>query len=413
MAFNPRHQAYDFDGKPGVSPLAQAVLDDVSKSKATGPISQAGVLSTCALTSATLLLLGAVSKFAKAGTLDRRKTPAFESQALPPGSFDASAARKLLTRILGVGLPFYAASKLGGTRVSLFILLALAVGIIEPDKTTAELLNKKRWKRILSDQRWTMAAVIIQCAADFVRSTSTSIMHSILPGYLALSASLLFLPLPLASNHPQRPAVTSSNPRQARLASRGASPRRGKSQPNESAFDFSPLVCNAGEVNLTLLAGGATAALTMLLYLWTIPIKSAFPVAHFLYGLLSAGTMASSLLVSQPKSIQLGKGLGLGLGPIISYLLWSFLHHESWTSIAYQVLFIGVSLVAFIFDTHLSFSTSSHESNHHHHQSTELHGHHGPQSRLTTILLQRSQRWPLLHSILVEKDSRRIFYFML
>ncbi len=48
------------------------------------------------------------------------------------------------------------------------------------------------------------------------------------------------------------------------------------------------------------------------------------------------------------------------------------------------------------------------------------HGHHShrrtppaePRSRFTTILLPLVLRWPLLHTILAEKDSRRIFYFM-
>ena len=33
-------------------------------------------------------------------------------------------------------------------------------------------------------------------------------------------------------------------------------------------------------------------------------------------------------------------------------------------------------------------------------------------SRFTRLLLPYTEGWPLLHSILVEKDSRRIFYFM-
>jgi zinc transporter 5/7 len=33
-------------------------------------------------------------------------------------------------------------------------------------------------------------------------------------------------------------------------------------------------------------------------------------------------------------------------------------------------------------------------------------------SRFTSLILPQSEKWPLLHSILIEKDSRRIFYFM-
>ncbi|KAJ2907295.1 putative zinc transporter msc2 [Zalerion maritima] len=37
---------------------------------------------------------------------------------------------------------------------------------------------------------------------------------------------------------------------------------------------------------------------------------------------------------------------------------------------------------------------------------------HGKRSRFTTFLLPYTARWPWLHSVMAEKDSRRIFYFM-
>ncbi|KAK4033822.1 cation efflux family-domain-containing protein [Parachaetomium inaequale] len=48
----------------------------------------------------------------------------------------------------------------------------------------------------------------------------------------------------------------------------------------------------------------------------------------------------------------------------------------------------------------------SHSHSHHHHD------HSGPRSRFTGLLLQYSPRWPLLHAVVSNKDSRRIFYFM-
>lgn len=41
------------------------------------------------------------------------------------------------------------------------------------------------------------------------------------------------------------------------------------------------------------------------------------------------------------------------------------------------------------------------------------HNHSSPErSRFTTFLLRYTMRWPWLHAIVIEKDSRRIFYFM-
>jgi zinc transporter 5/7 len=59
-------------------------------------------------------------------------------------------------------------------------------------------------------------------------------------------------------------------------------------------------------------------------------------------------------------------------------------------------------------DTH-----HEHDHDHHHHD----HDHHGhdhtaERSRFTGLLLPYTSRWPLLHAIMTEKDSRRIFYFM-
>lgn len=46
-------------------------------------------------------------------------------------------------------------------------------------------------------------------------------------------------------------------------------------------------------------------------------------------------------------------------------------------------------------------------------QSTELaHDHSAERSAFTNLLLPHTSKWPLLHSVMTEKDSRRIFYFM-
>lgn len=40
------------------------------------------------------------------------------------------------------------------------------------------------------------------------------------------------------------------------------------------------------------------------------------------------------------------------------------------------------------------------------------HDHSAERSRFTNLLLPYTARWPLLHTVMTEKDSRRIFYFM-
>lgn len=56
--------------------------------------------------------------------------------------------------------------------------------------------------------------------------------------------------------------------------------------------------------------------------------------------------------------------------------------------------------------THGSHSHEDHCGHVHHAKAVE------PRSRFTTLLLKHTLNFPLLQSILLEKDSRRIFYFM-
>lgn len=40
------------------------------------------------------------------------------------------------------------------------------------------------------------------------------------------------------------------------------------------------------------------------------------------------------------------------------------------------------------------------------------HDHSTERSKFTNMLLPYTAKWPLLHTVMTEKDSRRIFYFM-
>ncbi|KAK2063562.1 cation efflux family protein [Colletotrichum caudatum] len=56
----------------------------------------------------------------------------------------------------------------------------------------------------------------------------------------------------------------------------------------------------------------------------------------------------------------------------------------------------------------------AHCDKHHHHDHAHAHGHdHAKPSLFTRVLLKYTPAVPVLHTILVEKDSRRIFYFMI
>jgi zinc transporter 5/7 len=59
-----------------------------------------------------------------------------------------------------------------------------------------------------------------------------------------------------------------------------------------------------------------------------------------------------------------------------------------------------------VYEPPVASRSRSHSHSHHHHE------HSAPRSKFTGLLLQYTPRWPLLHAVVVDKDSRRIFYFM-
>jgi len=73
----------------------------------------------------------------------------------------------------------------------------------------------------------------------------------------------------------------------------------------------------------------------------------------------------------------------------------------------------GQAVTSHPHNDHANHDHSHHDHTHHDHAS---HGHSRSsaekRSRFTRTLLQYTERWTLLHSVLKEKDSRRIFYFM-
>ncbi|KAI8628334.1 cation efflux protein [Xylariaceae sp. FL1651] len=56
--------------------------------------------------------------------------------------------------------------------------------------------------------------------------------------------------------------------------------------------------------------------------------------------------------------------------------------------------------------------THPHDDEHHGHHHDPHHGHSHEFSRVTALLLPYTSKWPLIHAIMTDKDSRRIFYFM-
>ena len=398
-------------GQLAASQLLKAITEDIPTPKATLSSFEPGVLSTCAITSVVLMLMGLGGRYLNTtAPPDRRKesnSTAVEKTGL--NQVTLSTARTVLGRILSVALPLYAAAKLGANRVTLIMLVTLATGLITIDGKGANLTNSKNFKRLLLNQRWTLASILLQIGSDFMGLTYQSAMSSAWMGYIALGVSILALPPPFPSSKPKTCAATSVNS-PSRSADSAVLARPDTLKPTD--ITLSPLICTSEDTKLTLVAGGLLAILSIIILSISKTSAGALRSTPLAWLFLSACATVLSYTIAQPQSIRHSKGLGLVLGSLLCALLSFEFHHDSWISIAYQGVFISISFAATKQDTQSLFFDSSRSRNNDHGHHHPHAAHHDHPSRFSEALLCLFQQWPLLHSILAEKDSRRIFYFM-
>ena len=339
-------------------------------------------------------------------TLDRRKKSLAGIDDVEKINW-SDIARTISGRVLTVGLPFYATSQLGAARVGLVMLVGLASNITAIDNEATDLTKAQGWKRLLSHRRWTLASIMLQILCDLSGLTIDSTAFDIWLGYLALGLSVLVLPPPFPSSKPKFSVSTSSGPvSESNPSSLQLEPRSPK------MHLVSPMISSQQDVDITLWGG-----LALLMFSLTINLlynhSQALSMAQLFWNSISGVAAAAVLTAAEPKSLRSNKGLGLVLGSLTSSLALTLMGDGTSVSLAYQSILVGVAFAALKYDIYRASSLSSHSNHHHqhHHPKTQVHEY-GQMSRFSAYLIQRIPQWPLLHSILVEKDSRRIFYFM-
>lgn len=372
-----------------------------------------GLISVCAFTSITLLLVGFKGKISGAPKILRRRRPTLGNRgtaASQSGEGIIQRSRRTIARALSVALPFYATLKLSGDRVALVMLVSLAADIVRVEDEISELRTIKGWKRLLTHRRWTLASISLQIIHDFARSSGYSVWETFM-GYLLLIISILFIPPPFPLQKSRSSSTSRSASPVSKLLSTQWESRTAAKAVLELPSMVSPLVSTTRDVDLTLVAGVIMGALSCILFF--LSGKHYYPLSFIDvgFGCLSACTAALSFLFIKPHSIRQNRGFGLLIGSLSSVGLLAFVQGDQWTSIIFQGFFACLSFAATTLDMNLLTSTSLH-SDHHHHES-HLHTTRRGHSRVSGILIRAFQKWPLIHSILVEKDSRRIFYFMM
>ena len=371
-----------------------------------------GMLSTCAITSAVLLLMGFTGRlFGSTYEPDRKKKLYRDSADADKSQLTQvtfSTARSVLGRILSIALPFYASAKVGASRVTLVTLIALATKLMAVDGNGVDFSSIKSWKRLLIGQRWSLASILLQIGCDSAGLTNQITMRTAWVGYVALGVSIVALPPPFSSSRPKASAVANATAH-PRSAGSAVLAKSDVVKPTETSL--SPLICTIEDTNTTLIAGGLLGAISCIIFFVSKESAGALDPMALGWFLLSVCATVLSYTFAQPYSIRQSKHVGLAAGALMCAFLSTVLHHDLWPSFAYQCVFISVSLAAIKQDTQSLFFRSAHPHRDHHRESSHTASHDQP-SRVSETLLRLCQNWPLLHSILAEKDSRRIFYFM-
>jgi zinc transporter 5/7 len=181
----------------------------------------------------------------------------------------------------------------------------------------------------------------------------------------------------------------------------------------------SPLVSSFENTLLTI-ASGLSLAVVAILYSLFSPSVPSLSYHTIGFSTLSIASTAALIYFSLPSALQSQKNTGLALGSvgIASFQLWEQLSSFSLHDFIFPLACAGL-VGAVMFDTRSPTIPSAHSHKHGHDHSGHDHSHdhkhehhlHGNHSRLSAFLIARATPGSIVHSVLIEKDSRRIAYF--
>lgn len=303
------------------------------------------------------------------------------------------------TRVVSVGGPYYAASQLGGARTGLVLLMGIASGMTKSGTRHLDYSRIKTWKRVTMERKWTCAAILVCILCDFSSYATALPTSTLLKGYTALAASLFLFPPPVPglssqSSTPGSGSHISATPSQSPIA------RVFSSLPKAASV----LVASGRDSNLTLLSSlvaGCIAIATTALSGRTFDLTRS-SVVWFMFTTVSG---AGLYLFSRPDALRSRRKLGFAIGCLFTAAFSAHRSLDYWgtgTSSFLRGGTIGLSFFAVLLDTFPSVDMRRHTP----------HDHRRNHSAFTGFLLRRTENMPFLHSILEEKDSRRILYFM-
>ena len=378
------------------TPLPEAAAESPSPAEQ-NITNGARLLHALTLASATLLLAGLVAKIRSSldQPLDRRKA---ESSRSPAEALrDTSTLKRVGGNILGVLLPFYAAMQLGGSKTALVLLTAMAAGFGALDRKPGK---HTRWDDLRRTLRTRKATCVSLCIGIFADVAVFGYTTATVFGYSALLTSILLVPPPLPT---AGFSLITGIQNQGSYSTKGST-RASLPKPS------SPLISTSEDTLLTLASG---VLLSMTTVLCSSFVSSSPSLSHHavLFSTLSVASATALVFFSLPAALRSSKHIGLSLGAIVIAGVNTWEHLYSWPETLSVPLVYFLFILAISFDTKSASHSHSHAPHDHSHEHEVGHHLHGNHSRLSAFLIARTTPGSIIHSVMIEKDSRRIAYF--
>lgn len=332
--------------------------------------------------------------------LDRRK--AESSRGIATALGDAASLRQTFGNIAGVLLPFYATMQIGGAKTALVLLTAIAAGLGATDQRPGKHTHWDDMKRTLRTRRTTFAVLLVGTIVDVVAWGHPACA---LLGYGALFTSIFAAPPPLPT---AGWSLITGSQTQDSYPSKGSA-RACLPKPS------SPMISTSEDTLLTCVSGIALMTIT-LLYSIFVSSASTFSQHTIILTALSVASMTALVFFSLPAALRSHQYVGLHLGGllVIAFTGWQTMpewYHVIFTGLSYILYACGVSWDTRATHTHSYAHGHSHADHGHSHDHIHEHHLHANPSRISAFLIARTTPGSIIHSVLIERDSRRIAYF--
>jgi zinc transporter 5/7 len=302
------------------------------------------------------------------------KSPVRSQRQRQHGDLSLASTYQLVIRISGLALPFISATQLGGITTAMILILGQSIPLegAEPMDRISELAQKSR-------QNTFKLGLIAIMSLTAMASASTGVL-GIIVGFLALFSSMVLAPLPSLS----------------------------VARAIKSRFDISaqsnPLasLIAAGRDRIYIPSAGYTSAALALFFYFISPSQS--PFGGYATPVLLLSALSTVAVVSFALPLNFSTHSHLAMITSSSLVVLSLFLTSSTASFKFiQLSFVALAYAAVRLDQSLEIFVSHGETNKHHQ--------HGEHSRFTGHVLKLTTPGSIIHTIISERDSRRIAYF--